>query len=146
MLTSKGRWIHRKYAQFGRDQRGYVFMSIAHFLHINRPIHGYYFEFGCNEANTMRQAWDHFQYLFDLEYVGFDSFEGLPEIAKIDTQPIWEKGKLKFEECRFKNLVLGHGMPHNKLKTVKGFYDTSLTPGLKASLLPKKSSGYLYRL
>ena len=55
-------------------------MSTARFLNINRPVLGFYFEFGFNEANMMRMAWDHFHYLLDLVYVGFDSFEGLPEI------------------------------------------------------------------
>lgn len=140
IITAKGRWIRREYWQFGQDQRSYVFMSIARFLHINRPVLGYYFEFGCNEANTMRKAWDHFQHLFDFTYVGFDSFEGLPEIAEIDQQPIWEKGKLAFAEERFIKRVLGHGVPADKLMTVKGFYDASLTTELKDSLLPTKAA------
>ena len=52
---------------------------------------GYYFEFGCFEANTMRLAFDCFHHLFDWHYVAFDSFEGLPEIGEIDKQAIWEK-------------------------------------------------------
>lgn len=139
-MTRKGRWIRREYWQFGQDQRSYVFMSIARFLHINRPVPGYYFEFGCNEANTMRKAWDHFQHLFDFTYVGFDSFEGLPEIAEVDKQPIWEKGKLAFAEERFIKRVRRHGMPADKLRTVKGFYDASLTTELKESLLPTKAA------
>jgi O-methyltransferase len=139
-LTRKGRWIRQEYWKFGQDQRSFVFMSIARFLHINRPVPGYYFEFGCNEANTMRMAWDHFQYLFDFTYVGFDSFEGLPEIAEIDRQLIWEKGKLSFAEERFIKRVRGHGMVTDKLKTVKGFYDASLTAKLKDTLLPTKAA------
>jgi len=139
-LTRKGRWIRCNYFKFGQDQRSYIFMSIARFLHINRPVPGYYFEFGCNEANTMRKAWDHFQHLFDLKYVGFDSFEGLPQISKIDEQQIWKKGKLMFEEKRFIELVLKHGMPAEKLTTVKGFYDHSLTPELRNALLPIKAA------
>jgi len=88
----------------------------------------------------MRKAWDHFQYLFDFTYVGFDSFEGLPEIAEIDKQPIWQKGKLAFAEECFIKRVLDHGMPRHKLKTFKGFYDTSLSEDLKASLLPSKAA------
>lgn len=139
-FTRKGRWIRREYWRFGQDQRNFVFMSIARFLHINRPVPGYYFEFGCNEANTMRKAWDHFQYLFDFTYVGFDSFEGLPEITKIDQQAIWEKGKLAFPEKRFIKLVRSRGMPADKLLTVKGFFDVSLTTQLKKSLLPTKAA------
>ncbi|MCF8196770.1 MAG: class I SAM-dependent methyltransferase [Polynucleobacter sp.] len=140
LLTRKGRWIRREYWQFGQDQRNFVFMSIARFMNINRPIPGYYFEFGCNEANTMRKAWDHFQHLFDLSYVGFDSFEGLPEIADIDKQTIWEKGKLAFAEEAFISRVLKHGIPSDKLRTVKGFYDMSLTPEIKRQLLPMKAA------
>lgn len=139
-LTRKGRWIHRRYSNFGQEQRSFVFMSIARFMHINRPIQGYYFEFGCNEANTMRKAWDHFQHLFDLHYVGFDSFEGLPEITEIDRQVIWERGKLAFAEKQFTEIVLTHGMPSNRLRTVKGFYDVSLTTELRDSLLPRKAA------
>ncbi len=140
LLTAKGRWIRREYYQFGQDQRSFVFMSIARFLHINRPVTGYYFEFGCNEANTIRKAWSHFKYLFDFHYVGFDSFEGLPEITEIDKQQIWQKGKLAFQEERFIKRALKHGIPKDRLKTIKGFYDDSLTPELRDDLLPMKAA------
>lgn len=139
-LTRKGRWIRSSYWQFGQDQRGFVFMSIARFLHINRPVTGYYFEFGCNEANTVRKAWSHFEHLFDFHYVGFDSFEGLPEIAEIDKQAIWEKGKLAFDEDEFIRRATRHGIPRAKLHTVKGFYDQSLTESLKTRFLPSKAA------
>lgn len=140
LLTRKGRWIRRQYWQFGQGQRSLIFMSIARFLHINRPVPGYYFEFGCNEANTVRKAWDHFEHLFDFHYVGFDSFEGLPEIEEIDKQIIWEKGKLAFDESKFIKLATRHGIPKNRLHTVKGFYDQSLTEDLKARFLPTKAA------
>jgi O-methyltransferase len=119
-------WIRDQYTAFGREERRRIFLSIARFMHINRPIPGYYFEFGCNEANTMRMAWDAFHHLFDLTYVGFDSFEGLPGIEKIDEQEIWEKGKLAYAEDLFVRTVTAHGMPRDKLITVKGFYDATL--------------------
>lgn len=134
------RWTRSQYWQFGQDQRSYVFLSIARFLHINRPVSGYYFEFGCNEANTVRMAWSNFQYLFDFHYVGFDSFEGLPEIEEIDKQPIWAKGKLAFAEEEFIRRATAHGIPRNRLSTVKGFYDVSLTPQLKQRMQPTKAA------
>lgn len=85
------KWVRETYVEFGRHQRRQIFLSAARFLHINRPIEGYYLEFGCNEANTVRMAWDAFHYLFDFTYIGFDSFEGLPEITNIDEQKIWER-------------------------------------------------------
>lgn len=136
----RARWVRSTYWQFGQDQRRYVFLSIARFLHINRPVPGYYFEFGCNEANTVRMAWSTFHHLFDFHYVGFDSFEGLPEIAAVDKQEIWKKGKLAFAEERFRGRALAHGIPANRLTTVKGFYDKSLTADLKQRLLPTRAA------
>ena len=133
-------WVRETYVEFGRKQRRQIFLSAARFLHINRPIEGYYFEFGCNEANTVRMAWDSFHFLFDFTYVGFDSFEGLPEITKIDEQDIWEKGKLAFAEERFINTCLSHGIPRDRLKTVRGFYEHSLTPELARQFAPKKAA------
>ena len=140
LLSRKERWIRTKYWRFGQEQRKLVFMSIARLLHINRPSRGYYFEFGCNEANTVRIAWSHFQHLFDFDYVGFDSFEGLPEIEEIDKQPIWEKGKLAFDEGEYIRRAVRHGIPKNRIQTVKGFYDQSLTENLKQRFLPSKAA------
>ena len=134
------RWVLETYVEFGRQQRRQFFLGAARFLHINRPIEGYYFEFGCNEANTMRMAWNTFRYLFDFTYVGFDSFEGLPEIEKIDQQMIWEKGKLAFAEEKFIATCVDHGMPRERLQTVRGFYDQSLTNELASRFSPKKAA------
>ena len=142
-VTTRGKrnwWIRNVYTQFGQDQRWQIFMSIARFAHINRPIEGYYMEFGCHEANTMRKAYDCFHYLFDWIYVAFDSFEGLPEIAKIDKQEIWHKGKLKTEEKEFIRICLRHGIPGDRLITVKGFYEESLNDELKERFLPRKAA------
>ena len=133
-------WIGSHYWQFGQSERRKIFLSMARFFHINRPMTGYYFEFGSHEANTMRMAYDNFRYLFDFTYVSFDSFEGLPDIEDIDKQLIWKKGALKTEEESFKSILRRHGMPMDKVLTVKGFYDQSLTPELKLHLLPKKAA------
>lgn len=134
------KWVREVYVEFGRQQRREIFLSAARFLHINRPIKGYYFEFGCNEANTIRMAWDAFHRLFDFTFVGFDSFEGLPEIAKIDEQEIWEKGKLAFAEERFIQVCVSHGIPRDRLQTVRGFYEKSLTTDLEKKFEGKKAA------
>ncbi|MEY4198656.1 MAG: hypothetical protein RLZZ265_396 [Verrucomicrobiota bacterium] len=133
---SRRQWLEEEYTPFGYGQKRQIMMSIARFCQINRPIGGYYFEFGCHGANTMRMAWDCFHHLFDWSYVGFDSFEGLPEIQAIDQMKIWEKGKLKTTEEEFRRVVTRHGMPDEKLTTVKGFYDQTLTPALRNRFLP----------
>lgn len=133
-------WVRNVYTEFGLEQRRNIFLSIARFCVINRPIDGYYFEFGCHEANTMRLAYECFRHLFDWTYVAFDSFEGLPQIQEIDKQPIWEKGKLKTSQERFISTMRQSGMSRERLITVKGFYDQSLTPELKTQLLPRKAA------
>jgi hypothetical protein len=134
------RWVKREYMAFAHDNMRYVFLSIARFAHINRPIDGYYFEFGSHEGRTMRLAWRHFQHLFNWDFVAFDSFEGLPEIEEIDKQAIWSKGRLETAEQDFVRIVTAAGMPRERLTTVKGFYDASLTPELQAKLLPRKAA------
>jgi len=133
-------WFKNVYNKFGQEKRNYIFMTIARFLRANRPIKGYYFEFGCCEANTMRMAWDAFHYLQDFTFVAFDSFEGFPEISEGDKQEIFEKGKAKMSEHDFVKVVTRHGMAREKLIVIKGFYDKTLTPELKEKLLPSKAA------
>jgi hypothetical protein len=125
---------------FRHRQREYIFLSIARFCFLNRLTDGYFFEFGCHKGRTMRLAWEYTGEIFSWNYVGFDSFAGLPEIPEIDRQPIWEQGALSTSEIDFNDIVLGAGMPRERLQTVKGFYADSLTPSLAATLLPKKAA------
>ena len=134
------KWIRNVYTKFGLEQRRSMFLSISRYCQINRPITGYYFEFGCHGANTMRIAYDSFHYLHNFTYVAFDSFEGLPEISAIDEQEIWSEGKLKTSQEEFISIVTRHGIPNEKLITVKGFYEDSLNPKLKEKLLPTKAA------
>ena len=94
LITLKERWICGECCQFGKDQRSFIFISIARFLHLNRPVPGYYFEFGCNEANTIRKAWDHFQYPFDLTYIGFIALKGSQKLRKLIGSRSGQRGNL----------------------------------------------------
>lgn len=136
----KQRWIYGPHEAFRAEARRGIFMSISIFCFHNQPLNGYYLEFGCHKARTMRLAWDTFHSLYDWNYVAFDSFEGLPEMDPADSMPIWKKGDLKTSEDEFVDLVVKNGMPRNKLRTVKGFYDESLTPALRDELLPEKAA------
>jgi O-methyltransferase len=133
-------WLEGPHEAFRARARQDIFMSISIFCFHNQPINGYYFEFGCHKARTMRLAWDMFHSLYDWTYVAFDSFEGLPEMDAADSMPMWKKGDLKTSETDFVNLVTQHGMPRERLKTVKGFYNESLTPALRDELLPQKAA------
>lgn len=134
------KWMRQDYIPFFEQEKEYIFCSIASFSHVNRPSTGYYFEFGCHSGKTMKLAWKHTRYLFDWTYVGFDSFEGLPEIKPSDEQVIWEKGKLATAEEDFVQISTSTGMPRDRLITVKGFYDQVLTPKLADDLSGKKAA------
>jgi hypothetical protein len=125
---------------FRDRQRKYIFSCIARFCYLNSLNDGYYLEFGCHKARTMRLAWEHTGALFNWTYVGFDSFAGLPEISEIDRQPIWKKGSLATSETAFITMALEAGISPERLRTVKGFYDRSLTPALAETLLPRKAA------
>ncbi|MHC4052580.1 TylF/MycF/NovP-related O-methyltransferase [Bradyrhizobium sp. 25ACV] len=140
LFSRRARWIQSVYSAHAANEWEYLFLCIARFANVNRPIEGYYMEFGCHGANTMRKAYDCFHHLFDWHYVAFDSFEGLPEIAEIDRQEVWQKGKLRTEEETFVTVCRRHGIPADRLRTVKGFYSESLTPKLAQELLPKKAA------
>ncbi len=136
---ARARWV-ASYTAFQMAEHERIFRRIAFFCHVNRPMRGYYFEFGCHEANTMRLAYKHSRYLFDWTYVAFDSFEGFPEIDKIDRQESFEPGKCATSEEAFREKVRRAGMPPDRLRTVKGFYDRSLTPEVRDELLPHKAA------
>ncbi len=133
-------WLARVYERHRHEQRKRLFMSIAVFATHNQPIEGYYMEFGCHTGRTMRLAYDAFHPLFNWPFLAFDSFEGLPEIDPIDDMPVWRKGMLQTSEEDFTALMARHGIPPERLRTIKGFYQDSLTDRLKASLLPDKAA------
>lgn len=86
-------------------------------------------------------AYDAFSHLYDFTYVAFDSFEGLPEVEGIDVHGgLWYRGKMRTSEESFVRMCREHGLPMNKLRTVKGFYKDSLTTALRDELAPLKAA------
>jgi hypothetical protein len=136
----KDRWMKETYEGFRQRRRREVFLAIAVYHNHNRPVDGYYMEFGCHGARTFRLAWDAFHFLFDRTYIGFDSFEGLPPIEPDDRMPIWSPGALATTESDFRRCALAHGIPPDRLRTVKGWFEQSLTPELADELLPTRAA------
>ena len=142
-MTGKDVWLEQSYTPFEQGARERFFLAATNFLFSNfaEPLaNGYYFEFGCHKARTMRYAWRHTQYNFAFTYVGFDSFEGLPELDPIDRQADWRKGSFAVSEQDFVDTVVEAGMPRDRLVTVKGFYDKTLTPALADRFLPRMAT------
>ena len=143
-LIKKKIWF-KKFQNFNLKNREVFFLKVTSFLWTNRKdelSNGYYMEFGCFGCKTMTMCWSHTRHLFNLEYLAFDSFEGLPDIAPIDKQPIWKKGRLSMSEEEFKKIIFKQGMPNSRLKTIKGFYEKSLNK--KLALKFKKKATIIY--
>lgn len=141
--SEKDIWFETEYQPFDLGAREKFYLAATHFLYTNfesRLANGYYFEFGCYKGRTMRFCWRHTRHNFNLTYVAFDSFEGLPELPPIDAHAVWKPGAFSMGEQEFVDVVAGDGMPRDRLMTVKGFYDHSLTDALRDRLLPTRAS------
>lgn len=142
-MTDKETWLNQSYRPFEQGCRERFYLAATNFLFSNHsePIsNGYYFEFGCHKARTMRYSWRHTRHNFRFTYVGFDSFEGLPDLDPMDQMADWQKGSFAMSEEEFVRMVLEAGMPRDRLVTVKGFYDATLTSALADRFLPRKVS------
>lgn len=139
--VQKWAWLNGPYDENNWGERRRVLLATARFIFLNRPIDGYYFEFGGYRATTMRLAYDSLRHVADLHYVEFDSFQGLPEISGVDVQGSnWTPGRLAMGQDEFRSRCLEFGMPPERLSTVAGFYADTLTDELARSLLPVRAA------
>ena len=70
-----------------------------------------------------------------MSFHAFDSFEGLPEPTGQDAGPLWERGAFCTSEEEFLRLVRRWGLYTDRIHTVKGFYEQSLTRALQERLM-----------
>jgi hypothetical protein len=114
-------------------QRFYV--NAFDFITDNRVV-GDYWEFGCHRARTFRMALTEARKhnLAQMNFVAFDSFQGLPEPESAQVVEIWEKGALCTTEGEFRGLVQAHGIYTGRVELVKGFYKDSLNGELYSRL------------
>lgn len=141
--ADKQLWIDEEFTPFDQGARERFFLSAASYLFTNkeeRLATGYYLEFGCHKGRTMAHCWRHTRHNFDLTYCGFDSFEGLPSPEGIDAHAGWSEGSFALGEAEFIAAISATGMPLERLRTIKGFYDESLTTELASELLPRKAA------
>lgn len=125
------------YNQANRQMGKYqMFVSAMDFIGENR-VHGDYFEFGCHRCRTFRMALTEARRhnLDDMNFLAFDSFEGLPEVQSAPSVDIWKQGVLATSENQFMSMINDHGIYTDKVRTIKGYYDASLTDALKAELV-----------
>jgi len=90
---------------------------------------GDYIEFGvCHgtSMNCMNEVLRELN-LNKVRLIGFDSFEGLPEVVEKDDTEVWHKGQFKTEIEETKYFLTKKGIDWNKTFLVQGWFSDTLT-------------------
>lgn len=125
------------YNQVNRQtEKTLFFRRTFDFVTDNRVV-GDYFEFGCHRCRTFRMALTEARRhnLDRMQFHAFDSFEGLPEPTSDTSVEIWRRGALTTAEDEFMEMVRQHGIYVDNVRTIKGFYEDSLTKPLQRRYL-----------
>jgi O-methyltransferase len=103
---------------------------------------GDYLEFGVYNGSSLLTMYRVLQEVGNRHsrLIGFDSFEGLPASAATDCGGHWRPGEFKCS-LEFTRRVLDYErVDWNRIVLVKGFFDTTLTAELRASVKLRKAS------
>lgn len=106
------------------------------FAHVrSRNVPGDYLEFGVFKGASLLHAQNAADGLGiqAMRFIGFDSFEGLPDEAE-QRRAIFYKGQYACEEQRVRTWLARHGADWRRLVLVPGFFDATLTPETKRKL------------
>ena len=136
-LAHWGRDEEIAYNQTNRQtEKALFYRRTFDFITDNR-VFGDYHEYGCHRCRTFRMALTEARLhnLKTMKFHAFDSFEGLPEPTSGTSVEIWKRGALTTSEQDFMRMVRAHGIYADRVSTVKGFYDQSLTSALRQKFL-----------
>lgn len=124
------------YNQANRQTEKYRFFARAFDFLTDNRIGGDYYEFGCHRARTFRMALTEARRhrLERMRFLAFDSFAGLPEPTSSPDVEHWRRGALATSEEAFLATIREHGIYTENVRTVKGFYDATLTRERAAEL------------
>ena len=104
---------------------------------------GDYYEFGLFRGYAFLQAFKHTEKLNidDIQFYGFDSFEGLPPAEGIDqADGRFFEGQFACSKEDVEKNLKSNGMDMSRTTLIKGFYEDSLTQELKTQHSFKKAS------
>jgi Macrocin-O-methyltransferase (TylF) len=122
------------YNQANRQLEKYRFFVKAFDYLQDSRVRGDYHEYGCHRVRTFRMALTEAKrhFLDQMKFWGFDSFEGLPQSTSKPSHALWNTaGALTTSEDEFHRVVREHGIYADRVHTIKGFYDRSLTQELQ---------------
>lgn len=109
-------------------KRANLFKFIREFIEAANMSDGYYMEFGVLNGEAMIDAYRQFRGVVS-HYLGFDSFEGLPDLKESDQEaqeytPYFYKGNFKSMPIDYvkNNIISCSRMQEEELTLVKGFF------------------------
>lgn len=107
---------------------------------------GDYLEFGTYEGMSFAHACAlaRREGLDGMRFFAFDSFEGLPGTSSFEEAETgydhFHPGQFACSETRFKEILAARGVDLSRVTTVPGYYEASLTPGLRGELGIRRAS------
>lgn len=103
---------------------------------------GDYLEFGVFSGTSIRCMYQVSQEmgLEQMRLFGFDSFEGMPDIAATEDEGTWTPGQFKFGIEFTKGILTAKGIDWNRVFLIKGWFSDTLTPALREQYQIKKAS------
>lgn len=119
-----------------------IYIKIFEYLK-NAIIEGDYLEFGVANGNSFVIAYHTAQEfnLKSMKFYAFDSFQGLPEIRGIDAElRHFKEGMFAVEEKLFFRRLKRDKVDLNKVHTIPGWFNETLTNDTRMKLLIKKAS------
>lgn len=99
-----------------------------------QPPFGDYYEFGLFRGYAFLKAFEHSRDLGidEINFHGFDSFEGLPPAEGVDkADGRFFEGQFACSKESVESNLASNGMDMSRVNLVKGFYEDSLTDELK---------------
>jgi hypothetical protein len=119
-----------EYRSFNR--RFYAVHQIAEYL-ISAQLPGDYAEFGVYKGTTFAHAYKMIAPFFEhMNFVAFDSFEGLPAPEGVDADDGYSSNfherEFSCSEEEFLENIKAAGVDLSRVQTVKGWFDKTLVP------------------
>jgi O-methyltransferase len=148
LVSRKRRWNRRGFpavknfrhssASHNSHTYGEIAFGSAEILHkgfaylMNNQIKGHYAEFGVFEGSTTLEACfaSRIFGLDDLEFFVFDSFQGLPDLERVDGSEVFTKGQFSSSLIEFRRNLMRERVDFSKFHIFPGFYNRTL-PTLK---------------
>jgi hypothetical protein len=125
--------MHGSFRTLSPGAPGAIRKGFERVLERDGSVSGDYYEFGLFRGYTFLQAWNHAKALGlnEVNFYGFDSFEGLPAAEGIDqVDGRFFEGQFACSREEVEKNLASEGVDLSKVSLVEGYYENSLTEEL----------------